>query len=193
MLPLLVTLFVSAEVSLPEKVVAFAESKLGQRVGDGQCTSLAVEALRHAGVRPPRGRGASWGEEVEALRDVKPGDILQFENAVFVRRRALENGGLLTSTQTFPHHTAIVARVRKRGPRPILVILHQNVGGADADDADRKVVQQATLNFAEKRGGTIKVYRPSGEPAEEPRPGPSRGERGSDPSPSRDEVPRGGG
>lgn len=158
---LLVAVAAAGDISLPEKVVAFAESRIGQKVGDGECTALAVEALRHAGIRPPRGRGGSWGEEVEALRDVKPGDILQFEDAVFVRHRALENGGLVTSTLTFPHHTAIVARVRRRGPRPILVILHQNVGGAGVDDADRKVVQQATLNFAEKRGGTIRIYRPA--------------------------------
>lgn len=163
----LVALWLTGEAPAPEKVVAFARSKLGQKVGDGECTALAAEALRHAGIRPRRFRGGSWGEEVAALRDVRPGDILQFEDAVFVRHLALDNGGILTTTTTYPHHTAIVAAVRRRGPRPILVILHQNVSAPGEDDAGRKVVRQDTLNFAEKRRGSIRAYRPVAEEPEE--------------------------
>jgi hypothetical protein len=89
---------------------------LGQRVGDGECTDLAVEALRHAGAAHPRPRLGVWGDELESLRDARPGDVLQFEDAVFIRRRIREDGAIITQSFSFPHHTAIVARVRKRAP-----------------------------------------------------------------------------
>jgi hypothetical protein len=140
-----------------EKVVEFARSKLGQRVGDGECTALAIEALRHSGASRSRSKPGVWGDELKSLRDAQPGDILQFEDAVFVRRRLRKDGALLKETLSFPHHTAIVARVRKRGPQPILVILHQNAGG---EGDDRKVVQEWTIDLAEKRDGTVKAFRP---------------------------------
>jgi hypothetical protein len=160
MVPILVAFLWAGEASMPDKIVEFARSKVGQQVGDGECTALAAAALRHAGARLHRPAGGSWGEEVASLRDVRPGDVLQFENAVFVQQRLLENGGLLTTTASYGHHTAIVASVRKRGPRPILVILHQNVSVSGSDD-DRRVVQQATINLAQKRGGSIRAFRPS--------------------------------
>jgi hypothetical protein len=161
MVPILVAFLWAGEASMPDKIVEFARSKVGQQVGDGECTALAAAALRHAGARLRRPAGGSWGEEVASLRDVRPGDILQFENAVFVQQRLLDNGGLLTTTASYAHHTAIVASVRKRGPRPILVILHQNVSVSGSDDADRRVVQQATINLAQKRSGSIRAFRPS--------------------------------
>ncbi|MFO0889032.1 MAG: hypothetical protein U0790_07770 [Isosphaeraceae bacterium] len=163
MTPLLAMLLWAGEPAMSEKIVEYAKSQVGQKVGDGECTSLAVAALRHAGAKVRRRAPVPWGEEVAAFRDVRPGDILQFENAVFVRHRALENGGLLTSTFSYPHHTAIVAAVRKKGPRPILVILHQNVGVDGTDEAEKRLVQQGTLNLAEKRSGTIRIYRPGAE------------------------------
>ncbi len=56
--------------------------------------------------------------------------------------------------------TAIVARVQKRGIKPVLAILHQNAGVTGGDEDARRVVQEWTLNMAEKRGGTVKAYRP---------------------------------
>ena len=63
-------------------------------------------------------------------------------------------------TTSYPHHTAIVARVRKRGPKPILVILHQNAGVAGGDPEAQKVVTEWTLEMATKRGGTVTAFRP---------------------------------
>jgi hypothetical protein len=71
-----------------------------------------------------------------------------------------EDGAILTQTFSFPHHTAIVARVRKRGARPVLVILHQNAG---VEGGDARVVQEWTIDLAEKRRGTVKAYRPVAE------------------------------
>ena len=56
--------------------------------------------------------------------------------------------------------TAIVARVQKRGIKPVLAILHQNAGVTGGDEDAGRVVQEWTLNMAEKRGGTVKAYRP---------------------------------
>ena len=90
------------------------------------------------------------------MLDAKPGDILQFDGTLFVHTRFLDDGAIRTETISFPHHTAIVARVRKRGAKPILVILHQNVG-------DTQIVQEWTINMADKRRGTVKLYRPAAE------------------------------
>ena len=147
--------------SLGDDVVAYARSKLGQKVGNGECTSLAVYALRHCNARRPDPVLGVWGDEVKAFRDLQAGDILQFENATFVKQHVRGDGALLTLTASYPHHTAIVARVRKRGPRPVLVILHQNAGAAGADDAEFKVVHEWTLEMATQRGGTVKAYRPA--------------------------------
>lgn len=155
---LLVALWLGgADAGLNEKVVAFARSNLGKRVGDGECTALAVEALRHAGARRPRPRSGVWGDELEALVDARPGDILQFEDAVFVRSRTRPDGAVVTQTFSFPHHTAIVARVRRRGPRPVFVILHQNVG---VEGEEARAVQEWTIDLGEKRRGSVKAYRP---------------------------------
>jgi hypothetical protein len=159
----LIAIGFSAEPTpLHDKVVAFARSRLGEKVGSGECTALAIEALRFAGAKLP-GRGDAsqeawaWGDELKSLRDARPGDILQFENAVFVRRRLRNDGAIETLTFTYPHHTAIVSGIPKRGPKPVLGILHQNAGNGD----DRKVVQEWTIDLAEKKSGTVRVYRPS--------------------------------
>ena len=160
MVALLVALLWASDAPLGESIVSFARSRLGQKVGDGECRSLAVQALRHCHAQRPDPVRGEWGDEVKALRDILPGDILQFENAVFVKRRVREDGAILTLTSSYPHHTAIVARVRKRGPRPVLVILHQNAGVAGGDSETQKVVTEWTIEMAAKRGGTVTAYRP---------------------------------
>ena len=52
MILILVGLLCAGPPSVSEKVVEFARSKLGQTVGGGDCTALAIEALRHAGAEP---------------------------------------------------------------------------------------------------------------------------------------------
>jgi hypothetical protein len=146
------------------KVVAYARSKLGQRVGDGECTALAGEALRSAGAKLPERGGRAWGEERKSLADARAGDVLQFEGVVFVHQRIREDGAIITLNASYPHHTAIVSGVRKRGKNPVLVILHQNAGVEGGDEAGRKVVQEWTIDLAEKKKGSIKAYRPVANP-----------------------------
>jgi hypothetical protein len=151
--------------TLNAKVVEFARSKVGEQVGDGQCAALAVEALRAAGARGQRGRGG-WGEALASVKDAEPGDILQFEDVVVVHRTARPDGAVVTLTARYPHHTAIVAAVRKRGKRVVFAVLHQNASVGD-NDPGAKRVQQWTIDLADLRGGSLTAYRPTAAPPDD--------------------------
>lgn len=129
--------------SLNERVRMHAESLLGQQVGRGECWDLVNETLAFCNAKQP-GQGGygsyEFGKAVD-LKDVIPGDILQFENVVF------KNGGY---TYNYPHHTAIVRRVTGRE----IELLHQNVNNV-------RRVQTGTINLDHKQpGGTLNAYRP---------------------------------
>jgi hypothetical protein len=158
----LLPLLVVALEPINEKVVAYARSQLGQKVGDGECTALVREALRSAGAKA-RGHGRSWGTELSSLKDVQPGDILQFEDAVFVQQRLLPSGDVSLSWARYPHHSAIVSAVRRRGKGVVLAILQQNAGTAGGDEAVAKVVRQATIDLDHLRRGRVRAYRPDAE------------------------------
>jgi hypothetical protein len=167
----------ASDANLGSDIVAYARSKMGQKVGNGECTTLAVEALHHCDARQPDPVEGIWGDEVKHLRDIQPGDILQFENAVFVKQQMFADGAFFTQTASFPHHTAIVGQVRKRGPKPVLIILHQNAGLEGGVGKEFKHVQEWRLEMATQRGGTVKVYRPAARlprPSEQPSDIPAR-------------------
>ena len=154
-------------------VSEFARSHLGEPVGDGICITLAVEALRASGAKPfplsdPKGEYV-WGEPVPDLRDVLPGDILQFRDAVFSGSRYVGKNRRIRWHETYPHHTAIVARTEESGR--LITIFHQNV--AVPGEAPDKVVQvrSAVLRMNSLQpGGKIHAYRPI--PLTTPRPDP---------------------
>lgn len=125
--------------SLGEQVVAYARNRRGQVVGDGECFTLADNALRNAGARSAADYGAVtpdadyvWGSAV-ALSDLRPGDIIQFRNYRYDREveTSHSDGSSETNTdfQERPHHTAIVERVGANGA---VTVLEQNapVGSA---------------------------------------------------------------
>jgi hypothetical protein len=143
--------------SVGDEVLAYARSQLGQTVGDGACTSLISEAVRHAGAE--RRRGGEWGEPVGSLKDVRPGDILTFEGTTFVRKRLLPNGGVVTLKANMGRHAAIVSGVKKARGSPVLSILHQNIRDVDTGE-ERKVVTEWVINLSELRGGKVRAYRP---------------------------------
>jgi len=124
---------------LNEKVLSFALDQMGKKVGNGQCTMLAVEALAFAGASPSL--GYEFGREIPQS-EMKPGDILQFHTAKFVTRNSWQLMGA-------PHHTAIVHRVR--GSK--VAILHQNVG-------NDKTVKKGAFDFKNLTMGSVKVFRP---------------------------------
>ena len=93
---------------------------------------------------------------MKTLLDAKAGDIVQFENVEFSHTYFRDDGSMVKQNHSFGHHTAVISRVRKRGTKPILVVLHQNVGGI-------QLVQEWTMNMAHKKRGSVKVYRPVAE------------------------------
>ena len=151
--------------SVSVKMAAFARGKLGEKVGDGECTTLVNEALADSGGRvlqhPEADGEYRWGELVKSAKDARPGDILQFEKVSFQGRRQTmgDNGEptLTISRVSFPHHSAIVTAVGPRGKT--LTMLHQNGPGPDGHSL--RTVQETTLILSEKRpGGSLRIYRP---------------------------------
>jgi hypothetical protein len=155
----------AGQQSLGEKVVAFCQEHKGQQVGDGECATLANQALRSASAK---GRGNdypnkgdyTWGTRIFSIEaqesaapktegksfDIKPGDIVQLRDVKFKGRRP---GG--TYSMTFSHHTAIVAGVEDGGQ--VVHIFHQNFGG-------KKVVMNGTYKLADLKEGWLRFYRP---------------------------------
>ena len=157
---------IPAPVSIPPlnaEVAEFARSHLGQPVGNGICTTLAIEALRASGARrfpmnDPAGEYV-WGEPVPNVRDVLPGDILQFRDAEFRGSRYIGNNRRETWRETYPHHTAIVVRTEDKGR--IITICHQNVTLQGEDPAKVGQVREAILRMNTlQKGGQIRAYRP---------------------------------
>jgi hypothetical protein len=154
---------------LNAKVYEFARASLGKPVGDGVCITLAVEALQAAGARrasfrDPKG-DYTWGEPVDDLKDALPGDILQFRDAVFHGQRAVSRTRTVSWHHEYPHHTAIVARVEKRGK--LITVYHQNVALKGQDESEKGNVQEGELRMESlRKGGWVKAYRPV--PADSP-------------------------
>jgi hypothetical protein len=147
---------------LNAKVVEFAGKSVGKPVGDGVCITLAVEALKEAGAkRYPFDRSGDyvWGEPVADFKDVLPGDILQFRDAVFKGKKSLGGGRTLLWHAEYPHHTAVVAKVERGGK--LITIYHQNVAAEGRPESEKGNVQEGELRMeALQKGGWIKAYRP---------------------------------
>jgi hypothetical protein len=120
-------------------ILSFASDSIGRKVGNGQCWTLAAEAMRASGAEPPK--GYTYGNRVE-LEDVKPGDILQFKTARF------DEPGYWAIMGS-PDHTAVVQSVG----RDRIYMLHQNFAG-------KKIVQPFDINPNNMSSGTMEAWRP---------------------------------
>lgn len=152
-----------------ERVVEFARKKLGEQVGNGECWTLANNALLAAGGKSspaykdfPAMGDYVWGVPVLAVAakdgqpveeklptkwKVAPGDVVQFRDAKFAGARP--GGG--TYALTAPQYTAVVDAV---GPDGLtLGVLHQNWAGT-------RTVRQETFRLRDLKEGWVKVYRP---------------------------------
>jgi hypothetical protein len=152
-----------------ERVVEFARKKMGEQVGNGECWTLANDALLAAGGKsspsyqdfPAKGDYV-WGvlvfgvtakdgklteEKTQVKWKVAPGDIVQFRDAKFAGPKP--GGG--TYSMTAPHHTAVVDQVSPDGLT--LGVLHQNWGG-------KRTVGEAAIALRDLKDGWVKVYRP---------------------------------
>jgi hypothetical protein len=134
--------------NLNAKVLAFAQANLGKEVGNGECWTLADQALLAAGAKRPGAGGLSlyqFGQPVSAGSNplaslLRPGDIVQFEGVKVV------DGG---SWWDFPHHTAIVQSVQGTH----VTLLNQN-------ENQQRVVQTVTIDFSKVTQGTYQAFHP---------------------------------
>lgn len=155
----------AAATHLGKQVLAFCAERVGVKVGDGQCATLAVQALAAA-----RGRGMGrdfpnrgdyvWGRQVVlieaerkgvkgliSLAAVKAGDIVQFRDA---RLEGVNRNGGGTYWMSAPHHTAVVAAVDPN--KSTLVVYHQNWG--------KKIVRKDVMYLPDLKSGWLRIYRP---------------------------------
>jgi hypothetical protein len=161
-----------SQATMAEQIVSYPRRRRGQRVGDGECFTLADLALRASGAQSAEDYDTVtpnadyvWGTSV-SLSDVHPGDVIQFRDYRFEREIETRNadGSFTTATefQERPHHTAVVERVDGNGA---ITVLEQN--SPDGSPVTRK--QLFFSNSTTTRGtrtttitvqGTFWFYRP---------------------------------
>ena len=106
-----------------QQIVVWVQGQLGKTVGKGECWDLAEQALKQAGAQTSNDLGPVekdtdyiWGEPINDVKDVGPGDILQFRDYVVTTTIKTEysfsdGSGLVETTEDTAergHHTAIV-------------------------------------------------------------------------------------
>ncbi|RYG42507.1 CHAP domain-containing protein [bacterium] len=153
--------------SLNEKIVAYCEARVGQKVGTGQCADLAQQALLSFGAADRYRRAPDapnpgdyvWGRRVATVvpdrqdtAAILPGDVLQYRDVVFERRTRFS-----WSQSTAAHHTSIVAEVCPGTLR----VYEQNVNG-------RMTVGKTELALDDLKSGTLWVYRAAPVPLRTP-------------------------
>jgi len=153
--------------SVNDLLVRFCRANLGRKVGNGQCSELAVLGLPASGGILDFNN--LWGRNIcqfEAVNgrptvrlgsagtlsrnkktvDVRPGDIIQYENVRF--RKQL---GTNFWEKTYPHHTSVIAQVSKDGQT--YKVYEQNVNNT-------QYVLETTLYMPELVAGTMRISRP---------------------------------
>ena len=173
--------------TINQKVVNWARAQSGKQVCKGECWDLADRALRQAGAQSSADLGPMdddadyvWGDEISDLKDVHPGDILQFRDFAVTTtvetetRYADGSSEASTTEETFtrPHHTAVVSEVKSGG---LLKVLEQNVAPAgkkvQLHNLNTKDVAPASKETQKQKAkvivtttiavsGTIWAYRP---------------------------------
>jgi hypothetical protein len=118
-------------------IVSFAKSNMGKVVGNGECWTLANEAVTVSGAEPPISR--NFGQKIP-WREALPGDIIQFRECTFTT----PNGG--TVKAGLPDHTAIITGVKG----DVIEVIEQNP----------KPVSVGSYPVGGLVKGTFDVYRP---------------------------------
>src|SRR5262245_8213328 len=113
-----------APLTINQKITTFAQGKLGQQVGAGECWDLAEEALKQSGAQTSTDLSSSgsvgpdddyvWGDSID-MKDIKPGDVIQFRDYIVTTETKTEvefpDGTYRWNTESRqakrPHHTAI--------------------------------------------------------------------------------------
>ncbi|HEV2327864.1 MAG TPA: hypothetical protein VGY56_03640 [Verrucomicrobiae bacterium] len=162
------------------RVLQYAQQRIGQKVGDGECFALADEALRNAGAASAADFGRvtptadyKWSSQQVGPADARPGDVIQFRNSHITVKTEHADGSWEENTEERPHHTAVVVSNNGSGN---LTVLEQNVTiGGTPGQAQKSVRQNQISATAGTRTvgtnkvtvtitGTMVVYRPVAHP-----------------------------
>jgi hypothetical protein len=160
------------QAGMAQQIMNFITQKMGTHHGDGQCFTLADDALKKAGAKSAADFGKVtddadyvWGTAVK-LSDVKPGDFIQFRNYSYERKTRTDNpDGSWSESEDKkgrPHHTAIVEQVNGDGS---LVVLEQNAPKGDPVARNTLFFKSGTADGGNtkttiKVQGTVRFYRP---------------------------------
>ncbi|BCM89336.1 hypothetical protein IAD21_01182 [Abditibacteriota bacterium] len=155
------------QVNLNVSLVQFCRAYLGHKLGNGQCSELAMLGLPTVGAQmdinnqwgaPVCNYSATGGKRYIQLGqagsvrgnprkvNVKPGDIIQYESVKFERRW---NGGY--SFREYPHHTSVIEQVSRDGNT--LKVLEQNVNNT-------QFVVETVLYLPDQTEGIMHITRP---------------------------------
>ena len=161
-----------SQAGMAQQIMNFITQKMGTHHGDGQCFTLADDALKKAGAKSAADFGTVtddadyvWGTAVK-LSDVKPGDFIQFRNYSYERKIRTDNpDGTWSESEDKkgrPHHTAIVEQVNGDGS---LVVLEQNAPKGDPVARNTLYFKSGTAESGNtkttiKVQGAVRFYRP---------------------------------
>lgn len=153
--------------NLNASLVQFCRSYLGRKLGNGQCSELAMLGLPAIGAQmdlnnqwgaPVCNYGVSGGRQYIQLGvagvmpgksrrvNIKAGDLIQYENVKFERHWS--NGA---SVQEYPHHTSVIESVSRDGHT--LKVLEQNVNNT-------QFVVETLLYLPDQTEGIMHISRP---------------------------------
>ncbi|GAA0785188.1 hypothetical protein E1180_18525 [Roseibium denhamense] len=140
-----------------QRLIAFAEQRLNQVEGNGECWTLVNNGFQHLNFHKP-GATYIWGREVR-LSDARPGDVFQFRN--FRSRVEREDGSWEVKTRGAPRHTAILVRVDLFGNA---TFLEANVNGSHNVQRNSFYIRTADIYddepFTVRISGSYTIYRP---------------------------------
>ena len=136
-----------------EELVQYAVTRLGKKVGQGECWDLPFHGLQAINAKTPHDLGKNlyvWGEPI-SLSDARRGDILQFEGVVIRRTWRTEKGTEWKEWSFRDKHSAIVESVNG----VFFHLLNQHIGG-------KKTVTRLEIPLGDEfiTRGTIRAYRP---------------------------------
>ena len=161
-----------ATPSMADRIIAFASHRRGQVHGNGECFTLADDALRHAGAKSAADFGQVtpdadyvWGTAVSRT-DLRPGDIIQLRDYHLELESTTEHPDGSSESESRvesrPHHTAIVESIGTDGR---VTVLEQNV--PDGGPVTRNVLHLTSTTYTSGAAtvqavvtGTFWFYRP---------------------------------
>jgi hypothetical protein len=170
---MLVDIFVLTNmIRYSDAIASWSESKMGEQVGDGECWTLANEALKAVAAKASsQGREpcmssqsyvhgsliysympatSSYPEPKGGVREagVARGDIVQLLSAHFKSK-----DGRSEKWAGAPDHTAVVVFVE---PNEVVRVVEQNIAGV-------KKVREGSYDMSEMVKGEVRIFRAVGE------------------------------